>query len=111
MPSLLSFAFFPFAVGYIRHDFHTLFDFFVFFIFPFFIVILHLLMIEFFLLLDETLLKPILESPLTLLILMFFLKSFVLLLPKFFLSLKGFSHQFSLFPFIHALSSVLIFLV
>ena len=108
---LLSLSLFPFTIGYIGHDFHALFNLFILFIFPLLTEVLNFLLIDLFLLLDEALLKPIFESSLAFFILMLFLKPFVLLLSEFFLSLESFSDQFSFFPFIHALSSLLILLI
>jgi len=86
---LLCFSFLPLAIRNVGHDFHALLHFLLLFIDSLFLEVLDLLLVAFLLLLDQALLEPFFEGTLTLFLLVFLFKAFMLLFPQLLLLLES----------------------
>ena len=74
-------------------------------------MVFDLLLVFLSVLLDQTLLQPVLESFVAFLLLDLLVKAFSLFLTKLTLLLDGFSDQLGLFPFVHAMSTFLVLFI
>ena len=111
VPRLLCFPFLPLTVGNVRHDFHVFFDLLVLLVFSLLVKIFDFFLVQFFLLFDEALLKPVFESSLAFFILVLFLKTLVLFFAQFLLPFEGLCDKFAFLPLVHTLGPLLVFLV
>ena len=111
MATLFSLSFFPLFVGNACHDFHTLFGLFLFFFDAALLMVFNLFLVGLTLLLHQTLLQPVFESLVALLLLYFFVQTFGFLFSEQLLFLKSFSDKFLFFPLVHTMRSLLVLFV
>ena len=111
MATLLSLTLFPLLVCDASHDLHRFLRLFLLFFKLTLMMIFDLFLARLSLLLYQAVLQPVLEGPVTLLLLNLFLKPFLFLLTQLLLLLQGFGHKFALFPLEHTVSALLVFFV
>ena len=107
----LSFALFPLFVGDTSHNFHRIFGFFLLFIDLSLVMSFDLFLVCISLLLNQTLLKPLLESFVAFFLLDLFMESLLLFLSQLMLLFECLGDKLALLPLVHKMSSILVFFI
>ncbi len=105
------FALFPLFVGDTSHNFHRVFGFFLLFINLTLVMSFDLFLVCISLLLNQTLLEPMLESFVAFFLLDLLMKSLLLFLPQLMLLFECLRDKFALLPLVHEMGTILVFLI